>query len=410
MKEYDLHTLENGIRVVHKQVTNTKIIHCGIMFDIGSRDERPHEQGMAHFWEHMAFKGTQKRNAYHIINSLESVGGELNAYTTKEKICFYASVLDNHFDKAFDLITDIAFRSTFPEKQIEKERTVILEEMAMYYDSPEDAIQDEFDELIFEGHQLGKNILGNSESVKSFHKEDFRKFVTDNLNSEKMIFTTVGNVSFKKVIRLAQKHLGAIPRFEAVNKRGALEVYHPAKKEIRRSLTQAQCAIGNIAYPIGDKRRLPFFMLLNILGGPGMNSRLNLTLREKFGMVYSVDAGYTPYIDTGSMGIFFGTEPKQVQRGIQLVLKELKKLREVKLGTVQLHTAKEQLMGQLAMAEENNNSHMLMMAKSLLDLERIPDIEGIFDRIKSVSSSDLLEIANDSFKEKNLSVLTFLPN
>jgi len=410
MREYYLHTLENGIRIVHKQVTNSKIVHCGIMFDIGSRDERPHQQGMAHFWEHMAFKGTQKRNAYHIINSLESVGGELNAYTTKEKICFYASVLDNHFDKAFDLITDIAFRSTFPEKQIEKERSVILEEMAMYFDSPEDAIQDEFDELIFEGHQLGKNILGNSESVNSFHKKDFPRFVKDNLNSDKIIFTSVGNVSFKKVVKLAQKHLGSIGRFEAINKREEFEVYKPLSKEIQRSLTQAQCAIGNTAYAIRDKRRLPFFMLLNILGGPGMNSRLNLSLREKFGMVYSIDASYNPFFDTGSMGIFFGTEPRQVKRCIQLVLKELQKLREVKLGTLQLHKAKEQLMGQLAMAEENNNSHMLMMAKSLLDIESIPGIEEIFDRIKSVDSSFLLEIANESFEEKNLSILTYLPN
>ncbi|MDA0196936.1 MAG: pitrilysin family protein [Bacteroidetes bacterium] len=410
MKEYELYTLQNGIRVVHKQVTNTKIIHCGIMLDIGSRDERPHEQGMAHFWEHMAFKGTEKRNAFHIINSLESVGGELNAYTTKEKICFYASVIDNHFDKAIDLITDIAFRSTFPEKQIEKERSVILEEMAMYYDSPEDAIQDEFDELIFEGHQLGKNILGNAKSVKSFHKEDFQRFVNDNLNSDKIIFTSVGNVSFKKVLKLAQKHLDSIGRFKAMNKREEFEVYNPLSREIKRSLTQAQCAIGNTTYSIKDKRRLPFFMLLNILGGPGMNSRLNLTLREKFGMVYSIDASYTPYVDTGSMGIFFGTEPRQVKRGIQLVLKELQKLREVKLGTLQLHKAKEQLMGQLAMAEENNNSHMLMMAKSLLDLEKIRRIEEIFDEIKSVTSSDLVEIANESFEEKNLSILTFLSN
>ncbi|MEQ9426433.1 MAG: pitrilysin family protein [Cyclobacteriaceae bacterium] len=409
MEEYQLHTLPNGIRIVHKQVNHTKIMHCGIMFDVGSRDEGPDQQGIAHFWEHMAFKGTKKRNAFHIINSLESVGGELNAYTTKEKICFYASVLGTHFDKAVDLICDIAFSSTFPTKQIEKERGVILEEMAMYYDSPEDAIQDDFDEVIFADHQLGRNILGNAESVKSFKQEDFHQFVKENLNSEQIIFSSVGNLPMKKVVKLAEKYLKDIPTFKASHLRTSFQGYTPKKQETRRTLTQAQCAIGSTAYPLVDERRLPFFMLLNILGGPGMNSRLNLSLREKYGLVYSVDASYSPYTDTGSMAIFFGTEPKQVNRGISLVLKEMKKLREKELGSMQLHKAKQQLMGQLAMSEENYNSLMLGMAKSLLDLNKIQSIESIFDQIKAVKGKDLLEIANEAFREERMSVLTFLP-
>lgn len=410
MTDYHSHILENGIRVLHKEVRNTRIIHCGIMLDVGSRDEEPSQQGIAHFWEHMAFKGTKKRNAYHIIDSLESVGGELNAYTTKEKICFYAAVLDKHMDRTFDVITDITFNSIFPERQIEKERGVILEEMAMYFDSPEDAIQDDFDELIFEGHQLGKNILGTNQSVKSFKQEHFREFLDQNLNSDKIVFTCVGNVPFKKVLALAEKKLGNIERYTNEHKRIGFETYLPKRKEVHRVITQAQCALGSTAFPLHDKRRLPFFMLLNILGGPGMNSRLNMSLREKHGLVYAIDASYTPFTDTGTMGIFFGTEPKKVDKSINLVLKELQKLREVKLGTLQLQKAKEQLMGQLAMSEENNGSLMLMMGKSILDLNKIQPLDEIFDRVKKISSTELRDIANHTLEEKNLSILTFLPN
>jgi len=410
MNEFQLHTLENGIRVVHKVVNNTKIMHCGIMLDVGSRDETHDQQGIAHFWEHMAFKGTKKRNAYRIINSLESVGGELNAYTTKEKICFYAAVLDNHFDRAFDVISDITFQSIFPDKQIDKERGVILEEMAMYYDSPEDAIQDDFDELIFTGHQLGNNILGNRQSVQSFTHKDFNRFISENFNSDRIIFTSVGNLPFKRVLKFAEKYLGPIPRFDAVKKRNVFSTYTQKVKTVNRTITQAQCAIGATAYPISDERRLPFFMALNILGGPGMNSRLNLSLREKYGLVYSVDASYTPFTDTGSTGIFFGTEPAKVDRSIKLVMKEIKKIREVRLGTMQLHQAKEQLMGQLAMSDENNSSVMLMMAKSLLDLNKIQSLEEIFDQVRKVTGNDLMEVTNDALQEKNLSILTFIPN
>ncbi len=410
MNDYHSYQLENGIRILHKEVKNTRIIHCGIMLDIGSRDEMPHQQGIAHFWEHMAFKGTKKRNAFHIIDSLESVGGELNAYTTKEKICFYAAALDKHMDKTFDIITDITFNSTFPEKQIEKERGVILEEMSMYFDSPEDAIQDDFDELIFEGHQLGKNILGTNQSVKNFKQERFREFLNQNLDSDKIVFTCVGNVPFKKVKDLAERKLGGIAKFTSLRNRVGFDTYQPKRKEVRRAITQAQCALGSTAFPLVDKRRLPFFMLMNILGGPGMNSRLNMALREKHGLVYAIDASYTPYTDTGSMGIFFGTEPKKVNRSIKLTLKELKKLREVKLGTLQLQKAKDQLMGQLAMSEENNASLMLMMGKSILDLNKIENLEDIFHRIKKISSIELREIANQTLEEKNLSILTFIPN
>lgn len=405
-----MHTLSNGIRLVHKQVTTTRIVHCGFVLDIGSRDELPDNQGIAHFWEHMAFKGTKKRKAFHIINRLEAVGGELNAYTTKEKIAFYASVLEDHFEKAFDLLTDITFDSVFPENQIEKERNVILEEMAMYYDAPDDAIQDEFDEVVFTGHPLGRNILGTEDSVRSFHRNDFKEFIRKNINTGRIVFASVGNVSFKKVKRLADKYLQDVPELSAQKSRLPFAGYAPKQVEIRRNLTQAHCAIGRDAYPLDHDKRLSFFMLVNLLGGPGMNSRLNLALREKHGFVYAIDAHYMPFIDTGLFGIFFGTEPNQLERSIRLVHKELRKLMDTPLGTLQLHHAKEQLLGQLAMAEENNAGLMLGMGKSLLDLERIENLEQIAQKIKRITSVELKQVANEMFDPNVLSRLTFIPN
>ncbi len=408
MRDYETTTLPNGIRVVHKEVTNTKIVHCGFVLDIGSRDEQDHQQGLAHFWEHMAFKGTQKRKAFHIINRLESVGGELNAYTTKEKICFYASVLDAHFEKALELLTDITFASIFPEKQIEKERGVILEEMAMYQDTPEDAIQDEFDDVIFKGHSLGNNILGTAKSVQSFHKADFRNFIHENLNTEKIVLSIVGNISATAVKKIVDKYLSEIPHYNARVNRLLFKDYAPKNIVVERNLIQAQCAIGKPAYALNNPKRFPFFMLTNMLGGPGLTSRLNMTLREKYGFVYAIDANYSAYTDVGLFSIFFGTDQKYLNKGINLVLKEIKKLKEKPLGQIQLTRMKEQLLGQLAMAEENNMNLMLMMGKSMLDLGGIRSLEAVFNEIRSVNAKELQDIAHEMFDESQFSYLTYI--
>lgn len=408
-EEYKLHTLANGIRIAHKQVPYTQIAHVGIMLDIGSRDEQPHQQGLAHFWEHMAFKGTEKRSSYHIINRLENVGGELNAYTTKEKICFHASVLDDHFDKAVDLLADIAFHSIFPDKQIERERNVIIEEMSMYNDSPEDAIQDDFDQLVFANHALGNNILGTPDTVNSFGREELFQFINENLDTEQIVISSVSRLPFAKVVKVAEKYLGDIPFKKTTRVRQAPGNYSPIIQEKERSITQAQCAMGQPAYALADDRRLPFFMLVNLLGGPGMNSRFNLSLREKYGFVYSIEANYTPYLDTGFLGVFFGTEQKQLARSISLINKEFKRIREIPLSTVQLHQTKVQLMGQLAMSEESNMSFMLMMAKSLLDTGRVDTLPEIFSEIQEITSEQLQTIAQDMFNPENFSYLTFIP-
>ncbi len=407
--DYQVHKFGNDIRLVHKQVKNTRVIHCGYAIDIGSRDESISQLGIAHFWEHMAFKGTRKRKAYHIISRLDSVGGELNAFTTKEKVFFYASVLSEHFEMAVELLADIAFYSIFPEKQVEKERVVILDEMAMYLDNPDDAIQDDFDKVVFGEHPLGHNILGTTETLNSIQKKEFPTFIDDNLNNENIVFSVVGPKSFKETLKISGRYLQMIPDHFSNKSRLKPSPEQGHKITENKSFGRAYCAIGKEAYSVKDKDRIPFFMLTNILGGPAMNSRLNLSLREKYGYVYSVDASYTSYSDTGLFGIYFGTEKKYLNRSIKIVLTEIKRLREQKLGSLQLHRAKQQIKGQLAISEENNTNVMLMMGRSLIDLERIDPLDSVFNIVDQQTSGSLARIANELLIEDQLNYLIFNP-
>jgi predicted Zn-dependent peptidase len=357
----------------------------------------------------MAFKGTKKRKSYHIINRLESVGGELNAYTTKEKVCFYASALDIHFDKTVELLADITFNSVFPENQIEKERSVILEEMSMYEDSPEDAIQDEFDEFIFSDHQLGVNILGTREHVKSFTKKDLQEFIAQNVDTSKIVISIVGNIPFKRAIQRVGKYVADIP-FKSVDyKRTEPFEYQTTHTSFEKQAVQAHCALGRRSLSIKDESRLAFFTLINLLGGPGMNSRFNLSLREKYGLVYGIDANFTSYTDTGFLGIYFATDPVNLEKAIKLIYREMKLLREKPLGEVQLRNVKEQLMGQLAMSEESNQGYMLSMARSILDLGYVQPLQQIFDDIRNITSADLQNLANQYLNKEEFSSLIYKP-
>jgi predicted Zn-dependent peptidase len=409
MRDYEIYTLKNGIRVVHNRITSTKIVHCGIMLDIGSRDESPANQGIAHFWEHMAFKGTSKRNSFHILNRLESLGGELNAFTDKEKILFYSSIRDEYFERAVELLADITFDSVFPVSQIAKERNVILEEMSMYYDDPEDSLQDEFDAIVFSGHALGMNILGTQKTVKNFKRQNFLSFVKQHMDTTKIVFSSVGNLPMEKVIQYAEKYLGAIPKMKSKIARKKFGGYKPRETSVQRDVKQARVAIGRTAYHLAHAKRSPFFMLTNILGGGGMNSRLNMALREKHGFVYNIGAQFVPFTDTGLFVISFGTEPTQLKKSIELVRMELKKLRDEKLGVKQLASSKEQILGQIAMAEENNIGFMIMMARTLLDVGRITSLDEIFERVKNTSAHDLQMIANEMFEDDAMSQLVMHP-
>ncbi|MCX8491056.1 MAG: pitrilysin family protein [Cyclobacteriaceae bacterium] len=410
MRNYKIHTLSNGIRVVHNQVTSTKIVHCGIMLDIGSRDENLANQGIAHFWEHMAFKGTKKRKSFHILNRLESLGGELNAFTDKEKIMFYASLRDEYFERAVELLADITFDSVFPASQIEKERYVILEEMSMYYDDPEDSLQDEFDSLIFSGHPLGMNILGTKKTVSKFKRADFKSFVKEHLDTSRIIFSSVGNIEMEKVVLLAEKYLSHIPAVASIKRREKFSRYKAKDLVLKREVKQGRCAIGRPAYKVTDEKRSAFYVLTSILGGSGMNSRLNLALREKYGFVYSIGSHFVPFTDTGIFMISFGTEPSQMKKSIELVKGELRKLRNIPLGIKQLASSKEQILGHLAMAEESNISFMMMMARNLLDLKKIVTFEELQDRVKGISALQLQQLANEMFQEDELSCLIMEPN
>ncbi len=409
MNSIQIQTLPNGITLVHRQVMHTEISHLGIMLDIGSRDEEKNEEGLAHFWEHLAFKGTEKKNNMQIINRLEIIGGELNAYTTKEKICFHASVLSPYFERALELITDITFHSTFPAKELEKERSVILEEMSMYYEAPEDAIQDDFDELLFPNHSLGINILGTQDTVNSFKQSDLNAFIARNMDTSRIVISSIGKHPHDKVFKWAEKHLGHIPARRNQVKRVQPPAMIPVERITKRGLNQSHVALGQQSYAIKHPDRLAFFMLINLLGGPSMNSLLNVSIREKRGLVYSIEANFTSYVDSGFWAIYFGTESNQVAKSIKLIHKEFEKLQDRTLSPAQLLKIKSQLKGQMAMAEESNLNFMLMMAKSLLDREKIETLEEIFEQIDLVSAEKMQQLALEMLNPSDLSVLIFEP-
>lgn len=409
MRNCAIFKLSNGIRVVHQQITTTNIVHCGIFLGIGSRDEKPANQGIAHFWEHMGFKGTKKRTSLDIIESLDSIGGELNAFTDKEKVVFYASVRDQYFERAVDVLTDITFQSTFPKNEIQKERSVILEEMAMYFDSPDDSLQDELEAVIFKNHPMGMNILGNEETVRSFRKKDFVSFFADHADNRNIVFSCIGNISLSEVERMAKKYLERRPTFKSTLKRKKFNAYDRREKVIQRGVKQSRCAIGRDAYPLFNENRIPFYLMSNILGGPGMNSRLSLSVREKYGLVYAIDAHYLSYSDTGMFAIYFGTEPKQVKKCIALIRREMDKLADKRLRPYELASVKEQIKGQLALSEENNLGLMIMMGRAVIDFGRVPQIEEVFDKIDQVTSLSLQQVANEMFDEEKLSYLHMEP-
>jgi predicted Zn-dependent peptidase len=376
---------------------------------IGSRDETTDMQGIAHFWEHMAFKGTKRRTSLDIIKSLDSVGGELNAFTDKEKIVFYASVRDEYFERAVDVLTDITFQSTFPEKELEKERGVILEEMAMYFDNPDDALQDELEALIFKGHSIGMNILGNEHTVRSFKKRDFISFFKKHADNRKIVFSCVGNIPLHHVEQVAKLYLENKPKFRSTIKRKRFSSYKQREAILQRGVKQTRCAFGRDAYPLMNENRIPFFLLNNILGGPGMNSRLSLSVREKYGLVYAIDAQYLAYADTGMFAIYFGTEPRQVRKCMALVRRELDRLCHTPLSSRELASAKEQIKGQLAMSEENNQGLMIMMGRAVIDLDRVPLLDEVYQKIDDVNATQLQQIACEMFNEDKLSALIIEP-
>jgi predicted Zn-dependent peptidase len=401
-----LHCLDNGIRLVHQRIPGL-VAHCGIIINTGSRDESDHEHGIAHFIEHMLFKGTKKRKAYYILSRLEDVGGELNAYTTKEETAVHASFLKDDYERAIEIISDITFNSVFPEKEIEKEKDVVIEEINSYLDTPAELIFDDFEELIFLNQPIGRNILGTPESVKSFSQKTISDFILNNYNTHQMVFCSVGNIPDEKIMKLFIKYFSAITTTNQAPRVNRSWLYKPDNVIKKMDTFQNHCIIGNLAYDLKDNRRMGMFLLNNILGGQGLNSRLNLTLREKNGLAYNVESSYNPYNDTGIFSIYFGTDSQYLNKSISIAMAELKKLRNSKLGAIQLSKAKNQIKGYLARGYENHESLMLSLGKSLLIFNKIDTIEDICKKIDNVTSSELLETANDIFEPSKLSTLIY---
>jgi predicted Zn-dependent peptidase len=401
-----LNTLDNGIRLVHYRIPGL-VAHCGLIINTGSRDETVTEHGVAHFIEHMLFKGTKKRKAYHILSRLEDVGGELNAYTTKEETAIHASFLKEDYERAMELISDITFNSVFPEKEIEKEKDVVIEEINSYLDSPSELIFDDFEELIFLDQPIGRNILGTPDSVKSITQKMVFDFISNNYNTSQMVFCSVGNISDEKILKLFKKHFVHIVTERNAERVNKTWMYKPAVVTKKMETYQNHCIIGNLAYDLKDKRRMGMFLLNNILGGQGLNSRLNLSLREKNGLAYNVESSYNPYIDTGVFSIYFGTDSQFLDKSISIAKSELKKLCTSKLGTIQLSKAKNQIKGYLARGYENYESLMLSLGKSLLIFDKIDSIDDLCRKIDAVTASELLETANDIFEPSKMSTLIY---
>jgi len=399
-------TLGNGIRLVHHPLPGI-VAYCGLVINTGSRDESAEEQGMAHFIEHMLFKGTGKRKAYHVLSRLEDVGGELNAYTTKEETAVFASFLKDDYERAIEILHDITFNSVLPEKEIEKEKDVIIEEINSYLDNPAELIFDDFEEQIFAGQSIGHNILGAPETVKSFTRKRLLDFISGNYNTDQIVFCSAGNIPDEKLIRLFKKYFENVPANPRASKGPVKYSYKPCSVTKKMDTFQNHCIIGNVAYNLKDERRLGMFLLNNILGGQGLNSRLNLSLREKNGLAYNVESSYNPYWDTGAFSIYFGTESNHLNRSIKIAMGELARLRTEKLGIVQLSKAKSQIKGYLARGYENHESLMLSLGKSLLIFNKIERLEDTYRKIDKITSSELIEMANEVFDPAGLSTLIY---
>lgn len=401
--------LNNGIRVIHKE-EKSPVFHLVLLIDAGSRDEKPEQHGLAHLIEHVIFKGTKKRKAFHILSRIDSVGGEINAYTSKEETCLYASFLQVYAERAFELFADILLNSLFPEKEINKEKQVIYDEIASYDDSPAESIFDRFEEELFPSHPLGRPILGTKESLEKIKRADILRFVKEQYQAEKIVIATVGNLPEKEVLRLSEKYFSEYARKSEPIKR--LKAGKPVyfKKEITRQVHQAHCVIGNRAYGQHDKRRYAMSLLNNLLGGPAMNSRLNLAIREKHGFTYNLESNYQMFTETGVFSVYLGTDKVHLEKTRFLVYKELEKLRKSALGTRQLSAAKQQLIGQIALAQESRMSLALAMAKSIVVHGYVDPLEVVYTRINALTSSALSEAANEVFDPRHLSELNYLPD
>ncbi len=406
--KYRTHTLTNGLRIIYS-LHLSEISYCGFVINAGTRDEMPDEYGMAHFVEHMLFKGTKRRKAHHIINRIENVGGEMNAYTTKEETFVYSAFPEEYFPRAIDLLGDMVFHSEFAGRQIERERDVVLDEINSYLDTPTDLIYDDFENLLFTGHDLGHYILGNPESLKTFDTQRLKSFVEREYNPASMVFFFLGKTPFSKVVKQVEKHLASVSANGILSKKRVEPTDSAIRKEMKcKGIMQTHVMMGRTTYDMHHSDRYALYLLNNVLGGNGMNSRLNVALREKNGLVYNVESNVEFYTDTGVFSLYFACNPQNVDRCVHLVEKELERLREEKLTPVQLATAKKQLKGQLMISAENHENVALSMAKDFLHFNAYHSVDEMLEKIDSVTAEQMQKVAIDVFDPSQLSQLRYV--
>lgn len=450
--KYNTYTLDNGLRIIHLP-SDSKVVYCGYQINAGTRNEEPGEEGLAHFCEHVTFKGTERRKAWHILNCLESVGGDLNAYTNKEGTVYYSAILKEHIARAVDLLTDIVFHSVYPQAEIDKEVEVICDEIESYNDSPAELIYDEFENIIFKGSPLGHNILGTAEQVRSFKTEDALRFTRKLYRPDNAIFFAYGDIDFKKLVKLIRKALadddsGKVAE-NAANSVGKLaeeklpqisqitqisgdensitteksvssvksvgpENYPSVGKEIagqtivmQKNTHQAHVMIGTRAYDVNDSRRMPLYLLNNMLGGPGMNAKLNLALREHNGLVYTVESTMVAYGDTGIWSIYFGCDEHDVKRCLRLVRKELDKFMQKPLSEAQLKAAKKQIKGQVGVACDNRENFALDFGKSFLHYGWEKNVDRLYKQVDEITAEQIQVVAQELFDKDRLTTLIF---
>ena len=446
--KYNTYTLDNGLRIIHLP-SDSKVVYCGYQINAGTRNEEPGEEGLAHFCEHVTFKGTERRKAWHILNCLESVGGDLNAYTNKEGTVYYSAILKEHIARAVDLLSDIVFHSVYPQAEIDKEVEVICDEIESYNDSPAELIYDEFENILFKGSPLGHNILGTAEQVRAFKTEDALRFTRKLYRPDNAIFFAYGDIDFKKLVKLIQKALGECPKgrelacsadcksaetpteeriaeetptgetpteeMEAgdANHKVQSSMFNVQSKVagqtivMQKNTHQAHVMIGTRAYDVNDDRRMPLYLLNNMLGGPGMNAKLNLALREHNGLVYTVESTMVAYGDTGTWSIYFGCDEHDVKRCLRLVRKELDKFMQKPLSDAQLKAAKKQIKGQIGVACDNRENFALDFGKSFLHYGWEKNVDRLYEQVDEITDAQIQAVAQELFDKDRLTTLIF---
>lgn len=403
---YEYHILPNGIKIILSH-TQSRVIYSGVYINVGSRDEQGADEGMAHFIEHSLFKGTEHRRAYHIQNRIDGVGGELNAFTTKEETCIYASSLSEHLERCLELFADILFHSTFPSTEIEREKDVVLEEINSYSDSPAELIYDQYEELAFGDHPLAHNILGTKRNVKRFTAERLQTFIQQRYTPSRMVITVAGNVAFDKLVHLSEKYFGSYENHPSVVDRSLKPSFHRFDKHINRHTHQAHVLIGCEAPDVYHANKTAFTLLNNILGGPAMNSRLNMAIRERYGFCYNIESQYVPFSDTGLFYVYAGVDLDAQERVKELIIDELNRMAETQLTSRQLRMAQKQMIGQMAINNDLGMNEMQSIGKGYLCYDHVDSLEEMSTDLMALEPGNVLKVAQTYFGNDRFSMLTY---